>query len=210
MPTILNIFCPNIRFSTGPTGPTGTLDLGGSLFTVINTGDSTPVNYKSELQLKSSSLDISVSSNPAAVAIESRTKVYHANLSSTSSVLDIPLKNLVYRLRGGSDFVLSLYAEKQTRVDIRRFGQWNDTFLGTPNIDNRVWDNHVFTGLLEIDNPIYNDSNEKNTFWIRQQDPQTGLWTLHEINLFSSNNGARTSVWVNQLDTDVSYSVPTP
>lgn len=44
---------------------------------------------------------------------------------------------------------------------------------------------------------------------IRQQDPATKLWSLCEIHSFISNGGARTSIWIQWSEVDISYEVPT-
>ena len=53
--------------------------------------------------------------------------------------------------------------------------------------------------------PVYtivnNTSTEKNTILFRQQDPDTLLWSLHEIQIFVSANGARTTIWVEEIYT---------
>ena len=55
---------------------------------------------------------------------------------------------------------------------------------------------------------IYSQSQESHSMLIRQQDPATKLWLLCEIHSFISNRGARTSIWVQWSETDVSYEAP--
>ena len=55
---------------------------------------------------------------------------------------------------------------------------------------------------------VYSQSQESHSMLIRQQDPATKLWLLCEIHSFISNGGARTSIWVQWSETDVSYEAP--
>jgi hypothetical protein len=55
---------------------------------------------------------------------------------------------------------------------------------------------------LSVDPTIYSTSNETNITMLRQQDPNTLLWSLYSIEMFASAGGAITTVWVNQLYVD--------
>ncbi|MEE0716987.1 MAG: hypothetical protein UCH84_10395 [Eubacterium sp.] len=44
---------------------------------------------------------------------------------------------------------------------------------------------------------------------IRQQDPVTLLWSPCGIHTFLSNGGARSSIWIQWSEVDVSYEPPT-
>ena len=50
--------------------------------------------------------------------------------------------------------------------------------------------------------------HEPHSIRLRQQDPETKLWSLCEVNSFISGGGARTSVWLRWIEYDVSYEVP--
>jgi hypothetical protein len=129
---------------------------------------------------------------------------YRANLSSsTSPALLIPLKELTLRIVGlnGSNIDMYLDPSRSIRVDVRRF-----TVYGTGNEQFVINDNEISTSQ-HIDNGSYADSNENWTVWIRQQD-QGGLWSLHEVQLFSSANGARTTAWVSLIEENVDYNNP--
>ncbi len=70
--------------------------------------------------------------------------------------------------------------------------------ISVPNLHGRA-----------LDDLMYTQSQESHCLTIRQQNPITKLWSLCEIHSFSSNDGARTSVWVQWNEVDVSYEVPT-
>lgn len=84
-------------------------------------------------------------------------------------------------------------------VDVKRSSQFESA------IEGAQWDDATLSTQLTIDALVYNQSREQHRTLIRQQDPDTGLWSLCAVNLFSSGNAARVSVWVNWIETDVTY-----
>ena len=87
--------------------------------------------------------------------------------------------------------------------DIRR-----TSIYGLGTIEVQKLDNTQITSRVSLDDVLYSDSQEEHWMKIRQQNPATNLWALCEVHTFVSKNGARTSVWVNWLEYNVSYPVP--
>ena len=55
---------------------------------------------------------------------------------------------------------------------------------------------------------MYTQSQESHSMKIRQQDPDTKLWSLCEVRSFFSEGGARASVWIQWSEVDISYEPP--
>lgn len=81
--------------------------------------------------------------------------------------------------------------------------------ITTPNLFKPLVEYHVdLSTRTVLDDLMYSQSQESHTMLIRQQNPTTKLWSLCEIHSFASNGGARTSIWVQWTEVDVSYEVP--
>lgn len=96
------------------------------------------------------------------------------------------------------------------------FGYFDDfskirrsTIYGGGSIEVQNFDNTTVSKSTVLDAIMYTQSQEEHTMKIRQQDPSTKLWSLCEIHSFISNGGARTSVWVQWSEINVSYTAPT-
>lgn len=88
-------------------------------------------------------------------------------------------------------------------TDIRRI-----TIFNTSSIESQTLNNAAVSTRIVLDDLMYSQSQELHSIKIRQQDPGTKLWSLCEIRSFSSNGGARTSIWIQWSEVDVSYEVP--
>ena len=72
-------------------------------------------------------------------------------------------------------------------------------------VEGQQWDNYTLSGTLAVDAIVYNRSNEKHLTRIRQQDPETGLWSLCDVNMYSSKNGGRANIWVNWIEVNADF-----
>jgi len=89
-------------------------------------------------------------------------------------------------------------------TDMRR-----TTIYNTGTAEAQSFDNTTVSARTVLDDTVYIKSQESHTIKIRQQDPETGLWSLCEVNSFISNGEARTSVQIRWSEYDVDYTVPT-
>ena len=166
----------------------------------ISVAESTPVSYK--LNFKTSEQDITT---PNLFAPYSE---YHADLSATNSVVNIPVGELVLTYQTTTATTLRItVAPKETGVsvlaDIRR-----TTIYNTGSSEAQSLDNTTISGRTVLDDIVYTKTLETHRINIRQQDPTTKLWSLCEISSFISNGGARTSVKVSWSEYNVSYEKP--
>ncbi len=134
---------------------------------------------------------------------------YHANISALNSVLSIPLNNLIltYQTTSTTGMRISIAPQNESvpiLTDMRR-----TSIYGSGAIEVQNFDNTTVSKSTVLDSLVYSQSQEEHTMKIRQQDPDTKLWSLCEIHSFISNGGARTSVWVMWSETNVSYTAPT-
>lgn len=168
---------------------------------VITVAENTPLSYK--VNFKTSTQNITT---PNLIAPLTE---YHINPSATGSTLSIPLKNLILTYQNTSTTSLRIsVAPKDTATpiltDIRR-----TTIYGGGTIEVLTLDNRTVSSRTVLDDLVYSQSQEEHSMKIRQQDPTTKLWSLCEIHSFISNGGARTSVWIQWSEYNVSYDVPT-
>ena len=131
------------------------------------------------------------------------------DISATGSTLNIPLGSLIltYQNTSTSSVRISV-APKDTAApvltDMRRITIYNNT-----SIESQTYNNTIVSTRTVLDDLMYSQSQESHSIKIRQQDPVTKLWSLCEIRSFISNGGARTSVWVQWSEVNVSYEAPT-
>lgn len=131
--------------------------------------------------------------------------VYSANLKDTGSYLEVPVGNIIYRIEYSTalDLRLKLKAAGETSInaDIKKFSQYNAT--ANESVSN---DSYTLTStFLTIDSNIYHSSNEYHITRIRQQDPETNLWSICDVHLFASSSGARVDVWIEWKGVGLSY-----
>lgn len=177
----------------GPKGDTGETP-------VITVVEDTPLTYK--LNFKTSD-EVITTPNLFKPLDE-----YHVDLSASGSTLNIPLRDLIltYQNTSTSSIRISV-AAKDTAVpvltDIRRI-----TIFSAGSIESQTFNNTTVSTRLVLDDLVYTQSQESHNIKIRQQDPVTKLWSLCEIRSFLSNGGARSSIWIQWNEVDVSYEVP--
>ena len=134
---------------------------------------------------------------------------YHVDLSATGSTLNITLRDLIltYQNTSSSAIRITIAAKDSTvpvLADIRRVSIFN-----TASVEAQTFNNTTISTRTVLDDIVYSKSEESHSMKIRQQDPTTKLWSLCEIHSFISNSGARTSVWIQWMEVDVSYEAPT-
>jgi len=83
-------------------------------------------------------------------------------------------------------------------VDSRRF-----SFSGA-TAAAEAHDNLTLTGDGIVASPnILTESNDFQKSWLRQQNPDTGKWSLCEYSVFGSNGSERITVWINWIFRDL-------
>ena len=166
----------------GPMGPQG--DTGET--PAITVVEDTPLSYK--LNFKTSTTDITTPNLFKAL------DEYHVNLSTANSTLNIPLDNLIltYQYVSSNSARITI-APKDTSIsilaDMRRTSIYN-----SGSVVSQTYDNTNVSTRTILDDIVYTLSQETHVMQIRQQNPDTKLWSLCEIHTFISNGGARTSV----------------
>ena len=130
-------------------------------------------------------------------------------MSATGSTLNIPLRNLILTYQNTSTTSIRItVAAKDTAVpvltDMRRI-----TIYNAASIESQTYNTTLVSTRTVLDDLVYTLSQESNSMKIRQQDPETKLWSLCEIRSFLSNGGARSSIWILLSEIDVSYEAPT-
>lgn len=133
---------------------------------------------------------------------------YHVDFSATGSTLNIPLENLIltYQNTSTSSVRITIVAKDTTvpiLTDMRRVTIYNGS-----SVESQTYNSTSVSTRTVLDDLMYTNSQESHSMMIRQQDPVTKLWSLCEIRTFSSNGGARTSVWVQWSEVGVSYEAP--
>ena len=88
-------------------------------------------------------------------------------------------------------------------TDMRR-----STIFNSGSVEAQTFNNTTVSTRTVLDDLVYSQSQESHSMKIRQQDPVTKLWSLCEIHSFISEGGARTSVWIRWIETNVSYKAP--
>jgi hypothetical protein len=114
----------------------------------------------------------------------------------------VPVENVIYHLQFSTATQLTLFLMPATvpvLIDLKRSSQFDTT-----GVDAFTRDNFTLSASLDIDTIVFNSSREMHRTWLRQQNPVTGLWSLHEIDLFASNGSARVTIWIYQIFTNVS------
>ena len=191
---------------TGPQGEQGIQGIQGEkgdpgetpAITVI---EDTPLSYK--LNFRTSTEDITTPN------LFKSLDEYHVDLSATGSTLNIPLENLILTYQNTSSTSIRIsIAAKNTAVpvlaDIRRITIYNGS-----SVESQTLNNTTISTRTVLDDLMYSESQESHSIKIRQQDPDTKLWSLCEIHTFSSNKGARTSVWIQWSEVGIRYEAPT-
>lgn len=163
--------------------------------------EDTPLSYK--LNFRTSTEDITTPN------LFKSLDEYHVDLSATGSTLNIPLENLIltYQNTSSTSIRISIAAKNTAApvlADIRRITIYNGS-----SVESQTLNNTTISTRTVLDDLMYSESQESHSIKIRQQDPDTKLWSLCEIHTFSSNKGARTSVWIQWSEVGIRYEAPT-
>lgn len=163
--------------------------------------EDTPLSYK--LNFRTSTKDITTPN------LFKSLDEYHVDLSATGSTLNIPLENLIltYQNTSSTSIRISIAAKNTAApvlADIRRITIYNGS-----SVESQTLNNTAISTRTVLDDLMYSESQESHSIKIRQQDPDTKLWSLCEIHTFSSNKGARTSVWIQWSEVGIRYEAPT-
>ena len=160
----------------------------------------TPLSYK--LNFKTTTEDITTPN------LFKPLEEYHADISASGGTLNIPLGNMILTYQNTSSTSVRIsVAAKDTATpiltDMRR-----STIFNSGSVEAQTFNNTTVSTRTVLDDLVYSQSQESHSMKIRQQDPVTKLWSLCEIHSFISEYGARTSVWIRWIETNVSYPVP--
>lgn len=163
--------------------------------------EDTPLSYK--LNFKTSIDDITTPN------LFKTLDEYHVDLSASGSTLNIPLGSLIltYQNTSTTSVRISVAAkntENPVLTDMRRITIYNGS-----SVESQTYNNTLVSTKTILDDLMYTQSQESHSIQIRQQNPDTKLWSLCEIHSFISNGGARTSVWIQWSEVNVSYEAPT-
>ena len=174
----------------GPTGANGPAP-------EISVAEDTEMSYK--LSFRSDEQEI-VSSN-----LRSMAEIHNLNLSTSGSTADIPIGKLVlvYAYADASSIRINIRAQDTSipvLADIRRTSIYDGA-----SIDSQTNNGTQVGGAVSLDSTVYSQSQETHWMRIRQQDPDSGLWSMCEVSTFCSARGARTTVWVEWLYTNSSF-----
>ncbi|MDO5389188.1 MAG: collagen-like protein, partial [Clostridia bacterium] len=135
-------------------------------------------------------------------------KYYNYDLSNAGSSAAITIGKLLFTVQYNSSSAIRLIispADVSVPIlaDIRRTSIYDGG-----SIESSTYNNTSVTGNIVIDDVVYSQSQETHTTRIRQQDPDTGLWSMCVVSTFPSNGGARTTVWVDWIYTGASFVTP--
>ena len=133
---------------------------------------------------------------------------YHVDLSTVGSSLVIPLKDLVLTYQSTSTTAVRITiapkdAAAPVLADIRRTSIYNAS-----TVETYTGNGVTVSGRVVLDEIVYTNSQETHRMVIRQQAPDTKLWSLCEVYSSLSAVGARVSVRVLWSEYDVRYEVP--
>ena len=181
-----------IQGVTGPKGETGAVPQ-------VEVAEDTKTSYK--VRFKTDAQEI-VSPN-----LKANVETYNYNLSVLGSTVNIPLDNLILTARNTSTTSMRLTIKPKNTgtsvlTDIRR------TTIYDSVIETQTNNNTTISAEFTLDDLVYTMSQETHWMRIRQQDPATKLWSLCEVYTFASQNGSRTSFWVNWIYTGSTFATP--
>ena len=192
------VFCCSGIGPTGPTGPTGSTGPTGAAGSTGATGDTGPTGAAGSTGPTGATGDTGPTGS-AGVPI-------YSNFSLSTSVIqvfNIENVSLVFTRVNSTTIELDLVPNVITGltsilIDFERFSSHSAT------VSQQANDNLTLTTVgIVADSSIFTQSNDFQKFWLRQQNPDTGLWSLHEFSVFGSNSSARITVWANVIFQDV-------
>ena len=158
--------------------------------------ENTPTIYKLSFQTADGNID---SPN-----LKAAMEYHNENLSTSGSLADIPLGKLILAAEYVTAGIIKLAvraadASVPILTDIRRTGIYDTTVRSQTN------DSTAISGSVVLDDILYSSSQEIHWMWIRQQDPDSSLWSMCKVTTFASAQGARTSICVKWLYTDGTF-----
>ena len=183
----------------GPIGETGATGKDG-ISPTITVEENTTTSYK--VRFKTADQEF-VSPN-----LHSTMECYNVDLSTSGSSIDVPLQSLYLTAQYAAAGAIRLSiraknAAKPVLADIRRTSIYDGL-----SIDSQTFNNTTISTTIVIDDIVYSQSQEMHWTRIREQDPDTGLWSMCEVRTFASQNGARTSICVAWYYTGVTFKKP--
>ncbi len=139
--------------------------------------------------------------------LKSHAECYNVDLSAAGSELYVPLQDLVLIAENATSTGLCLAVQPRQActpvlADIRRVG------IRDAAVDAQTNNNMTIVGRVVLDDFAPAMSQEMEWLWIRQQDPASKRWSMCEVRLFASHNGARVSLSVDWLHTGVTFDPP--
>ena len=139
--------------------------------------------------------------------LKSHAECYNVDLSAAGSELYVPLQDLVLIAENATSTGLCLAVQPRQActpvlADIRRVG------IRDAAVDAQTNNNMTIAGRVVLDDFAPAMSQEMEWLWIRQQDPASKRWSMCEVRLFASHNGARVSLSVDWLHTGVTFDPP--
>ena len=139
--------------------------------------------------------------------LKSHAECYNVDLSAAGSELYVPLQDLVLIAENATSTGLCLAVQPRQActpvlADIRRVG------IRDAAVDAQTNNNITIVGRVVLDDFAPAMSQEMEWLWIRQQDPASKRWSMCEVRLFASHNGARVSLSVDWLHTGVTFDPP--
>ena len=140
--------------------------------------------------------------------LKAPTEYKNANLVTAGSSVDVPLGRLILTAAYVSSSAISLSIRaadpaKPVLVDIRRTGIYNGA-----SVRSQTNDSTTITGTITLDDTVYSQSQEIHWTRIRQQDPDSGLWSMCVVDTFASGGGARTTISVKWYYTGATFAAP--
>lgn len=126
--------------------------------------------------------------------------VYNYNLSTSGSSEEFTVGFVTFRVSYTSVNFLSMFifaATAKVRIDFLHF------ISCSQGVKTYSKNNYMLTpAALPLDRLVCSISTETNTTLLRQQNPKTQLWSLHKIQFFVSANGARATIWIEEIYVD--------
>lgn len=176
----------------GPAGPAP----------VITVKEDTPTSYKLSFQT-----DKGEESSPN---LKPQVDCHNVDLGKSGAFTDIPVGKLIlkasYSTSGTSVVKMTVRAadpSKPITTDLRFTRVYNSDNVLSTTIDGKP-----ISTETTVSDGISGSSSDMNWMRIRQQDPETGLWSLCEINTFVSAADARTSISIHWIYTGASFEAP--
>lgn len=196
---------PGVQGTVGPKGAKGEQGIQGptGAAPAITVKEDTPTGYQLSFQTD----DGEVTSPNLKPAVD----CHNADMSQANASVDIPVGKLILKasyvstggMAGIKLAVRPADPEKPVMADIRFTRVYN-----SDNIISTTIDSKEINTENTVASTIAGSSSDMNWMRLRQKDPDTGLWSMCEINTFASGSDARTTISINWIYTDASFEAP--